>query len=461
VSAVVVAGAGPAGLAAAYRLSESPAAQVHLVERAPQPGGLAAGFRHGGITLDYGPHRLHVETDPDVLDDLRALLGDDLTLKRRRGLIRLNGRYLPYPVKPRTVLGLGLGTAARLALGALGARFNGAASQTGSESYEGALTSRLGAPLYALFYGPFAEKVWGRPGTEIAADQAERRVNQRGPLDLLRQALGRGRGRSYYYPRGGFGQIPEAYARALATRPSVRLDCNTTIERITWSGETISSVGFQGGSAEPVDHLVWSAPLPALVNALDPAPPVEVLSAAHALRYRAVVVCYVVLERDRVGTADTYYFPERRFPFNRVIEQKNFSAAMAPAGRTVLGMDIACDPDDEVFLASDEALRARVVPALEEAGLVRAGEVREVFSRRFRSAYPLYERDYAPHLAGVHEWLARFQNLWLIGRQGLYLHNNTHHSLLMGYRAADAILARRRVRWPAALAEFRGFRVAD
>ena len=58
-------------------------------------------------------------------------------------------------------------------------------------------------------------------------------------------------------------------------------------------------------------------------------------------------------------------------------------------------------------------------------------------------------------------WLEPFDNLWPIGRQGLFLHNNTHHSLLMGYRAADAILEHRRDRWSAELAEFATFRVAD
>jgi protoporphyrinogen oxidase len=124
-------------------------------------------------------------------------------------------------------------------------------------------------------------------------------------------------------------------------------------------------------------------------------------------------------------------------------------------------MDIACDPGDELFSAPDEVLRACVVPALEEAGLAREAEIQEAFSRRFRTAYPLYERDYASRLAAVHSWLGRFENLWLIGRQGLYLHNNTHHSLLMGYRAADAILARSRQGWSAALAGFGQFRVAD
>jgi protoporphyrinogen oxidase len=460
---VVIVGGGPAGLAAAYRLSRASVSSVtvHLVERAPRPGGLAAGFQHGAYTLDFGPHRLHTAVHPAVLADLRELLGDSLDLKRRRGRIRLGGRYLPYPVGPRTLVGLGGGRLARLLVGFAAAKLS---SHPTAASYEAAIVGRLGRPLYDEFYAPYAEKVWGRPGGDIDVEQADRRVNQRGLADLLRLAVGRGPGRSYFYPRQGFGRIPAAYAEALAKRPSVQLDCSTLVERIAWHERRAVGLTWRtdaATSSAPLDHLVWSAPLPELIRRLDPPPPADVAAAAAHLRYRALVLVYVVLDRERVGMADTYYFPEPQFPFNRVIEQKNFSPAMTPSGQTVLGLDIACDAQDATFSASDDDLQAWLVPHLERAGLARRQDVREVFSRRFRAAYPVYVRGSAERFARVMAWLEPLDNLWLIGRQGLRLHNNTHHSLVMGYRAADAILEDGRSRWSAELADFATFRVAD
>ncbi|MBI4498105.1 MAG: FAD-dependent oxidoreductase [Chloroflexi bacterium] len=458
----VVVGGGPAGLAAAYRLAQHADQSVLLLERAPVLGGLAAGFRHGDATLDFGPHRLHAGTDPEVLADLRRLLGDELELRPRRGQIRLAGRFLPYPVGPTTLLMLGPRQVVQLGVGVLAARLPRPAAAP--VSYEAALQARLGAPLYRLFYGPYAEKVWGLPGSQIAADQAERRVNQRGLADLLRLALGRSSGRHYFYPRGGFGRIPAAYAQALASAPAARLACSALVETVEWQPGRVRALRYaqDGNPARAgADHLIWTAPLPELVRRLDPPAPPDIQQAAASLRHRAVVLCYVALALPRVGQADTYYFPERRFPFNRVTEQKNFSPAMVPPERTVLCLDLACDPDDARFTASDEELRDLVLPALEEAGLARPRQVIEVFSRRFRQAYPVYDLRYRAALAHVQDWLAGFQNLWLVGRQGLFLHNNTHHSLLMGYRAADAIASGDRGQWPAALAHFATFRVAD
>ena len=102
-----------------------------------------------------------------------------------------------------------------------------------------------------------------------------------------------------------------------------------------------------------------------------------------------------------------------------------------------------------------------MLPALHEAGLVVADEVEEVFSRRFSQVYPIYDLTYQESMSTVMAWMEGLRNLWLVGRQGLFLHNNTHHSLYMGYRAADAIGSETREGWDEALTEFEAFRVAD
>lgn len=459
---VAIVGGGPAGLAAAYRLGQQAGCTVHLLERAPGLGGLAAGFRHGNDVLDYGPHRLHRETNPEVLTDLRRLLGAELRPRRRRGRIWVAGRYLPYPVGPATIARLPPGLAARLLGGAIDATLRrGRAGQPGN--FREAVEQRVGRPLYDLFYGPYAEKAWGLPGEEISADQADRRVNQRGPGDLLRAALGRNAG-SFYYPDGGFGRIPAAYAEALGRLPAVDVQCRVSVETVEWApGRAVALTYRRDGVPRrlEIDHLIWSAPVTALIECLRPAVPAGLIAATGRLRFRAIVLAYVTLSVPRVGLADTYYFPEREFPFNRVIEQKNFSEDLVPPDRTVLGLDIACNADDAVYSAPDSDLAALVIPGLKRVGLVKPRQVLEVFSRRFRQAYPVYSTDYQPAWQSVLDWLDGLENIWPIGRQGLFLHNNTHHSLLMGYRAADAIAGRSRATWPAEVAAFNAFRVAD
>ncbi|MBI2864099.1 MAG: FAD-dependent oxidoreductase [Chloroflexi bacterium] len=458
----VIVGGGPAGLAAAYRLTRHSGQDVLLIEKDPVLGGLAAGFSQGDYTLDFGPHRLHASTDPAVLADLRQLLGDELEVRPRMGRIRLGESFFPYPVGPSSILRLGPGKALALSAGVLASRL--ARPSPSPASYETAITARLGEPFYRLFYGPYAEKVWGMSGNRIAADQAERRVNQRGLTDLLRLALGRNTSKYYYYPRGGFGRIPGAFAQALVASGSARTAFPATVKSVGWDSGGVRTIEYSTGDDEArvrADHLVWTAPLAELIRLLDPPAPPAIQQAIGRLRHRAVVLCYVVLATPCVGYADTYYFPERRYPFNRVTEQKNFSHSLVPSDRTVLCLDLACDAGDDLFRASDKALGKLVLPALEEVGLADSRQVVEVFSRRFPLAYPVYDLDYDACLRPALDWLGGFENLWLVGRHGLFLHNNTHHSIQMGYHAADAIVTRNRQRWPAAVSDFLTFRVAD
>ena len=461
-ASVVIVGGGPAGLAAAYRLAQRWDIGSLLLERAPVLGGLAAGFRHKDYILDFGPHRLHTELAPDVLRDLQLLLGQDLVQRTRHGKIRVAGRYVPYPLGPRAALSLGIPRLAALTAGIALAKAQGNSSPAGS--YEALLVRRLGRPLYDLFYGPYAEKTWGLPGSQIAVTQAERRVNQRGFSDLLRAAAGRGAPATYYYPQSGFGQIPAAYEQALEGMDGVTIERAASVQEVVWSEDQVVAVRYEARGQwqeAAAGHCIWSAPLPELVRRMTPAPPDEVREAVGNLRYRAVVLLYLALNKPNVGDADTYYFPEPQFPFNRAVEFKKFSPRMSPAGKTVLCLDIPCNPDSDIFSASDADLLQYVLPALHEAGLVAADEVEEVFSRRFSQVYPIYDLTYQESMSTVMAWMEGLRNLWLVGRQGLFLHNNTHHSLYMGYRAADAIGSETREGWDEALTEFEAFRVAD
>jgi protoporphyrinogen oxidase len=459
-AATVVVGGGPAGLAAAYRLSEDPTANVLLLERAPVLGGLAAGMRRDGVRVDFGPHRLHAQVDPEVMSDLRHLLGDELTLRERRGLIYLRGRYLPFPPNLETLQGLGLPTLMHAAVGMAMTRRATAPPAT----YAEAVARQVGRPLYELFYGPYAHKVWGCSGEELAAEQAERRVNQRGLQDFVRLLTRSAPGRRFYYPQGGFGRIPEAYVTALRTRPNVQLCCRASVSNVRSEGSRLTGLEYEVDGVShsaSLGNLIWTAPLRTLTELL-PEMPEAAKGAARQLRSRAVVIAYARLARAPIGPADTYYFPERRFPFNRVMDQGQFSAEMVPKGESVLVMDIGCDPGDARFTASDEQLRSELGPALAATGLARPEEIAEFWTVRFPSAYPIYDLRSASALQAAHDWLDRIANLWLTGRQGLFLHNNTHHSLLMGYRAADAIAqGGDRRNWLEQVESFRDFTVAD
>src|SRR5688572_18671309 len=101
---VVILGAGPSGLGAAYKLARRGIGRVTVLEMRNTVGGNAGSFELDGICCDYGSHRLHPSADREVMGDLRELLGPDLLYRPRHGRILLRGRWIHFPLKPLDLL---------------------------------------------------------------------------------------------------------------------------------------------------------------------------------------------------------------------------------------------------------------------------------------------------------------------------------------------------------------------
>jgi protoporphyrinogen oxidase len=444
---VIILGAGPAGLGAAYRLARRGGIGVTVIERSRAVGGNAGSFELAGQMVDYGSHRLHPACDPEVLRDIRALVGDDLIDRPRHGRIRLRGRWIHFPLEP---LDLALRLPPRFALGVAGDILRKATRvggrHTEPESFASTLEAGLGRTICRDFYFPYAEKVWGLPPTELAAVQARRRVSAGSLARMARKALAavpglrpRRAGR-FHYPRSGYGQISRAY-RDAAKAAGATLVLGAALSVVERAEDRVLAVGIDQDGGErrlDADH-VWSTiPVSALVSALRPKAPDAVLEAARGIEFRAMLLVYLVLEQDRFTEYDAHYFPETAIPISRLSEPKNYGLSGTP-DRTVLCAEWPCSPADPEWGLADDDLGRLVADALERAGLPLRAPVKEVAVRRLRNAYPIYRRGYEAHFDAIDAYLDRFVNLITFGRQGLFAHDNTHHALFMAYAAADCL----------------------
>src|SRR3972149_5767746 len=159
---VVILGAGPAGLGAAYQLARRGTTQVAVLEQNTFVGGNAGSFLLDGIHVDYGSHRLHPACDPEVLSDIRSLLGEDLLDRPRHGRIRLRGRWIHFPLKlfdlafqlpPGFIFGV---IADRIA-----SSLPGNVEKSSVESFASALENGLGRTICRDFYFPYPRKLCG------------------------------------------------------------------------------------------------------------------------------------------------------------------------------------------------------------------------------------------------------------------------------------------------------------
>lgn len=446
-SHVIVLGAGPAGLAAAYALARDHKARVTVLERNTEVGGNAGSFELAGVHVDYGSHRLHPAADPTVLADIRSLLGPDLLVRPRHGRIRLRGRWIHFPLKPldlglRLPPAFALGVATDIGRKALARR--PANSQTAT--FASVLEAGLGRTICRDFYFPYARKLWGAEPQALSAIQAQRRVSAGSPLKLVRKVLNAVPGLRkpgagvFYYPRRGFGQIVTSYAEAAAQAGAeICLGATVRSVAVTATGVAVEWTEDATAHAATADY-VWSTiPVTTLARSLRPLPPAEILSATEKIGYRSMILIYLVLDQDRFTEFDAHYFPETDIRISRLSEPKNYSASREPTGATVLCAELPCAAGDPEWTMTDTELGDLVQTALARAGIPVRATIRQVLTRRLRQAYPIYLKGFEAHLYPLLDWLDGAPRLLTFGRQGLFAHDNTHHALYMGYAAAACL----------------------
>ena len=400
---------------------------------------MAGSFDIAGQRVDYGSHRLHPATPDRFLELFRTLLGSDLQVRPRKGRIRLRGRWLAFPLRGGDMIrSLPVSFSARAALDAATSPLRRARSAVPT-SFEGEVTRRLGPAVAREFYVPYARKLYGVEASLLDRELAMRRVSASGAGDVLGRVVraARPQGRRFLYPRAGYGQLSEALARA-AVDAGVEVRMRAPVCRVESACDG-PAVSYDGGRLR-ADVVLSTMAAPALARALEPGPPVEVREALERCRSRAVILAYVVIDRDRFTPFDAHYFPGPETRIARLSEPKNYRDGDDPPGLTVLCAEIPCWPGDEQWNASDDSIGEMVVDDLGRIGL-GVPEPWRVKVRRLRSVYPVYETATAGARATVDAWLRSLapEGVVSLGRHGLGVLDNLHHMLAMGEAAANAV----------------------
>lgn len=429
---VVVLGGGPAGLYAGLLLTRR-GMDVTILEKSDTPGGLAAGLMVDGVAVDHGSHRLHRSIAPDILADLQDILGDDLQERRRNGRIRLGDSWLRFPLSPTDLLThLPVATTTRLGIGAVAAL----ARRSDDNTFESVVATGLGRPMGNLFYFPYARKIWGVDPGSLSGEQARRRIAADSPLKLLRKTLTTSEGRTFLYPRKGFGQISHGLAGA-ARDAGADLRLGSAVVRLhreekRWRVET------EAGEDIEAPLVLSTVPMTLLVRMLQPPPNIK--NALETLTSRAMILVYLTVDSDQWTTYDAHYFPGEDVIFTRISEPKNYRESPDdPDNTTVLCVEIPADRGDLLWSTSDDEIISRVRDDVIRSGLPSPGEKGMV--RRLGYAYPIYRVGVERSLETVNRWLTASPWLLTFGRQGLFAHDNTHHTLGMARDAVASITA--------------------
>ncbi len=451
-SPVVILGAGPAGLSAAYELTRAGQRPV-VLEKDALVGGLARTVEYKGYLFDIGGHRFFTKV-PAVERMWREVLGADLLTRRRLSRIYYRGKFFRYPLEPWNALrGLGLRESLRCALSYLWAK---AAPEKPEEDFEAWVSNRFGRRLFEIFFRSYTEKVWGISCREIRAEWAAQRIRGLSLRTLLLDALKlrptdrrkvvRTLIHEFQYPRRGPGMMWDR-TRELVEAHGGQVVLQAPVRRICWQPGRVLAVEA-GGRLWGGDHFISSIALRDLIRSLDPAPPESVRHAAEDLRYRDFLTAALIVRGRDLFPDNWIYVHDPDVKVGRIQNYGNWSPEMAPDPQTTcLGLEYFCFEGDRLWSMPDPALLALAEEELDRLGLAARGQVVDGAVLRMEKAYPIYDARYQRALATVRGFLEQVPNLQLVGRNGMHRYNNQDHSMLTGMLAARNALGARYDLW--------------
>ena len=390
---------------------------------------------------------------PDVLEELRTLMGPELLQHEKRNRIYLFGRYLKYPLSLSDLLSsMRLRDIVAAGASAVAGKLRGAAPGPRVDSYEEYIVSRFGRHLYRLVFEPLAEKVWGDPST-LSADIARTRLSSTSLLDVVARVLKLKPETSltsatrFYYPKAGFGRIPNRMAEELTRHGGIILTSTTPVA-VHFDHNTVRGVTVQredGRLSLPCDLLISTIPFDVLGTLMQrhrPDPELDpLLEAAAQLQYRHLLLVYVVVDDEQLTTDHWIFYPEASWVFGRICEQKQLSRAMIPPHKTVICCDVADAEDGDRWRLTDTQLGQRCIADLRAVGILDDQPIQETFVKRVKRFYPRYDLTYRETLQHLYAGLRRYTNLISTGRIGLYNYNNSDHCVDMAIQIEEGLSA--------------------
>ncbi|MDQ1427417.1 MAG: hypothetical protein QOK39_893, partial [Acidimicrobiaceae bacterium] len=385
---VVIVGAGPAGLTAAYQLAKSGKTST-VLEGDTVVGGISRSVERDGWRFDIGGHRFF--TKVKVVEDLwhEILPDEDFLLRPRMSRIYYKGKYYDYPLKAKNALtNLGPVEAVLCVVSYVWARIRPPKDQT---NLEGWVAARFGYRLYRIFFKTYTEKVWGVPASSLPSDWAAQRIKNLSLAKAVWNALLPKRNQKdiaslieeFQYPKYGPGMMWER-CRDKVEAAGTKVLMSTKASRIRHAGGVAVSVvaeSADGSETEyPCSAVISSMPITHLLQSMDPPVPAEVKKAADDLHYRDFLTVALVVP-EAAGFPDNWiYVHSPDVKLGRIQNFGSWSPYLVKEGRTCLGLEYFVFEGDEYWTMSDEALvelgkRELKVLGLVEPSLVEVGYV--------------------------------------------------------------------------------------
>ena len=474
----VIIGAGPAGLTAAFELLEKTNIKPIVFEQNENIGGISKTINYKGNRIDIGGHRFFSKSDRVMKFWLNLFpVGADpekqdkvMLLRKRISRILFMRKFFDYPISLtlKTVANLGIFRTFKITLSYIRARIFPIKNEKSLEDF---LINRFGRELYKTFFKDYTEKVWGVSCDKIRPEWGAQRIKGLSITRAIKHAVKAAVRRDmsigqkeiettlisrFLYPKYGPGQLWEEVADIVRSKGGeIRL--GHKVVGIEHTEHQIISVRIRNKQTStitkmPADYVFSSMPVRDLIEAMGQGVLEKVRKVAAGLYYRDFITVGLLVKKLRIknDTAEKtvnniipdnwIYIQENDVKIGRLQIFNNWSPYMVADKNTVwLGLEYFCNEGDELWNMPDEKFKELAVSELVKIGIVEKENVLDGVVIRLEKTYPAYFGSY-DQFDVIRDYTDGFDNLFLIGRNGMHRYNNQDHSMLTAMTAVENIV---------------------
>jgi protoporphyrinogen oxidase len=322
------------------------------------------------------------------------------------------------------------------------------------------VTNRFGRHLFNIFFKTYTEKVWGIPCSEIRAEWAAQRIQGLSLFSVIKNALISQNKKNkntiktlidkFDYPKFGPGMMWNAVSEIITTKGSQML-LGAEVETIRWANNSIEALEVKRNGGTEILYgtdFISSMPLREIINKIEPAAPDKIIAAANNLQYRDFLTVALIIDKKDVFPDNWIYVHDPNVKVGRIQNFKNWSPYMVPDhNKTFLGLEYFCFEGDSLWMMPDEDLISLATNEIENLNFAKKKEVLDGTVVRMPKAYPVYDSKYRNSIEVIKQFLAKAENLHLVGRNGQHKYNNQDHSMLTAMMAAENVLGAKHDLW--------------
>lgn len=468
----VVIGAGPAGLTAAYELLKNTNIKPIILEKSNDLGGISKTLNFKGNRIDLGGHRFFSKSDKVMkwwLDILPIQysnedLSDEIMLVRqRKSRIYFAKQFFDYPLSfsQDTMRKLGFSRLVRIGFSYLKSLAFPIKPEKNLEEF---FINRFGKELYLTFFKSYTEKVWGVPCNQISAEWGSQRIKGLSIKKAIEHFITQLKGsqssisqknietsliEKFLYPKYGPGQMWETVAKKVKSKGG-KIDLNSEVKKIHLKNNKIIAVDVINNKSKKIrkikaDYFFSTMPVQELISSLNIKVPEEIKRISAGLLYRDFITVGLLLnklkltENSKQIKDNWIYIQDPEVRVGRMQIFNNWSPYLvADKSKIWIGLEYVCYKTDKIWSLSDEEMANFAISEMEKIGVIDKKELIDFTVAKMEKTYPAYFGTYSD-FGKIKEYLNKFENFFLIGRNGMHKYNNQDHSMLTAITAVENI----------------------